>query len=114
MRAEQQATRRLGRADSGRRGFRIRGMDCAEEVAALERELAPLLGGEGELGFDLLNGPQLQLFLGTLDGSGRGDATLALPPGLVLPPMTVNMAAIVLDPTLQLSAVTNAVSLQLQ
>ena len=36
--------------------FRIEGMDCAEEVAVLKRELVPLVGdGEG-LAFDLLNG----------------------------------------------------------
>jgi Cd2+/Zn2+-exporting ATPase len=29
-------------------------MDCAEEVTALKRELAPLVGGEDHLGFDLL------------------------------------------------------------
>ncbi len=36
--------------------FRIHGMDCAEEVAALKRELGPLVGGEEKLGFDVLNG----------------------------------------------------------
>ncbi|NOX54884.1 MAG: cadmium-translocating P-type ATPase [Planctomycetes bacterium] len=36
--------------------FRIRGMDCAEEVAALKREVGPLVGGEQNLSFDLLNG----------------------------------------------------------
>ncbi len=35
--------------------FRIHGMDCAEEVSLLKRELIPLLGGEDRLGFDLLN-----------------------------------------------------------
>ena len=35
--------------------FKIRGMDCAEEIAALKRELAPLAGGEDRLSFDLLN-----------------------------------------------------------
>ncbi|MFQ5699992.1 MAG: heavy metal translocating P-type ATPase, partial [Myxococcota bacterium] len=31
-------------------------MDCAEETTALRRELAPLVGGEERLGFDLLSG----------------------------------------------------------
>lgn len=36
--------------------FRIHGMDCAEEVTILKRELIPLLGDEDRLGFDLLSG----------------------------------------------------------
>ncbi len=36
--------------------FRIHGMDCSEEVAALKRELAPLVGGEERLSFDVVNG----------------------------------------------------------
>ncbi|HJT69335.1 MAG TPA: heavy metal translocating P-type ATPase [Terriglobales bacterium] len=36
--------------------FRIRGMDCAEEIAILKRELSPLVGGENNLTFDLLRG----------------------------------------------------------
>lgn len=36
--------------------FRIHGMDCAEEVAVLKREVGPLVGGEERLAFDLLNG----------------------------------------------------------
>jgi Cd2+/Zn2+-exporting ATPase len=35
--------------------FRIRGLDCAEEVAVLKRELGPLVGGEDRLAFDVLN-----------------------------------------------------------
>jgi Zn2+/Cd2+-exporting ATPase len=34
--------------------FKVRGMDCADEVAILRRELGPLVGGEERLGFDLL------------------------------------------------------------
>ena len=34
--------------------YRIRGMDCAEEIAILRREIGPLVGGEGNLSFDLL------------------------------------------------------------
>lgn len=36
--------------------LRIHGMDCAEEISLLKRELIPLLGDEDRLGFDLLNG----------------------------------------------------------
>jgi Cd2+/Zn2+-exporting ATPase len=36
--------------------FRVHGLDCAEEVAALRREVAPLVGGEDRLAFDLLRG----------------------------------------------------------
>ncbi len=36
--------------------FKIHGMDCADEVAVLKRELAPLVGGEVRLAFDILNG----------------------------------------------------------
>ena len=36
--------------------FRIHGMDCAEEVAILKREIGPLVGGAERLGFDILNG----------------------------------------------------------
>ncbi len=35
--------------------FKIHGMDCAEEVALLKRELGSLVGGEERLGFDILN-----------------------------------------------------------
>ena len=35
--------------------FRIHGMDCADEIAALKREVGPLIG-EDRLAFDLLNG----------------------------------------------------------
>ncbi len=36
--------------------FRITGLDCAEEVAVLKREVGPLVGGEDRLAFDVLNG----------------------------------------------------------
>ncbi len=35
--------------------FRIHGMDCADEISALKREVGPLVG-EDKLAFDLLNG----------------------------------------------------------
>ncbi|MEX2091470.1 MAG: cation-transporting P-type ATPase, partial [Pirellulales bacterium] len=36
--------------------FKITGMDCAEEVAVLKREVGPVVGGEERLAFDVLNG----------------------------------------------------------
>jgi len=36
--------------------FTIRGMDCAEEVVALKREVGPVVGGEQNLTFDILSG----------------------------------------------------------
>ena len=42
-----------------RLAFKIKGMDCAEEVAILKKELGPLVGGEERLSFDLLNGKLL-------------------------------------------------------
>lgn len=38
------------------RAFRVAGMDCAEEIATLRREVGPVVGGEAKLGFDLLRG----------------------------------------------------------
>jgi Zn2+/Cd2+-exporting ATPase len=38
------------------KNFRIQGMDCADEVAVLRREIGPLVGGGDNLAFDLLNG----------------------------------------------------------
>ncbi|MFQ5418396.1 MAG: heavy metal translocating P-type ATPase, partial [Myxococcota bacterium] len=42
--------------DTSRLHFRIRGMECAEEVTALRRELGPLVGNDERLAFDLLSG----------------------------------------------------------
>jgi Cd2+/Zn2+-exporting ATPase len=36
--------------------FRIVGLDCAEEVAILKREIGPLVGGPDRLSFDIMNG----------------------------------------------------------
>ena len=41
---------------NGPQVYRIRGLDCAGEVAALKRELGPLVGGDANLGFGVLNG----------------------------------------------------------
>lgn len=42
-------------ATEQRQAFRIAGMDCAEEVAILKREVGPKVGGEQFLTFDILN-----------------------------------------------------------
>ncbi len=36
--------------------LKVHGLDCAEEVAALRREVGPVAGGEGRLSFDILAG----------------------------------------------------------
>lgn len=38
------------------RSFRVRGLDCAEEVAILRRAVGPVVGGEENLRFDVLRG----------------------------------------------------------
>jgi Cd2+/Zn2+-exporting ATPase len=38
------------------KAFRVVGLDCADEAAALKREVGPLVGGEGRLRFDFLKG----------------------------------------------------------
>lgn len=42
--------------DDERRSFRVFGMDCAEEVTVLRRELGPVVGGEENLALDILQG----------------------------------------------------------
>lgn len=56
--------------------LRIHGMDCAEEVTLLKRELIPCLGDEDRLGFDLLNG-KLTIDTLSLDVS-RADVLAAI------------------------------------
>lgn len=41
---------------AAKRIFKIYGMDCAEEVTLLKREVGPIVGGEEKLAFDILNG----------------------------------------------------------
>src|SRR5579883_1833101 len=36
--------------------FRIHGMDCAEELVVLRREVGPVVGGADHLSFDILTG----------------------------------------------------------
>jgi len=54
--------------------IRVHGMDCAEEVAPLRRELAPLVGGEERLRFDLLTG---KLSIADGEPPARVEAVLA-------------------------------------
>ncbi len=54
------------RTDEARRVFRIRGMDCAEEVAVLKDVLGPMVGGADHLSFDVLNGKMTVLGLSSL------------------------------------------------
>ncbi len=56
--------------------LRIHGMDCAEEVSLLKRELIPLIGDQDRLGFDLLNG-KLNVDTSSLDIS-RADVLAAV------------------------------------
>ena len=44
------------KSDSSSLVLKIHGMDCAEEVGVLKRELAPLVGREDQLAFDIPNG----------------------------------------------------------
>ncbi len=40
---------------NARQEFKIQGLDCAEEVAVLKREVGPVVGGGDRLAFDILN-----------------------------------------------------------
>ncbi len=44
----------MSAVETVKRQFKIRGLDCAEEVGILKRELGPLVGGESRLSFDIL------------------------------------------------------------
>ena len=50
--------------------FKIRGLDCAEEVAILKRELGPLAGGAENLDFDVLSG---KMSVSTNNGAPSAD-----------------------------------------
>jgi Cd2+/Zn2+-exporting ATPase len=52
-------------AGSVRLTFKVQGLDCAEEVSTLRRAVAPLVGGEDHLAFDVLNGRMM-----VLEGAG--------------------------------------------
>ncbi|WP_336072278.1 heavy metal translocating P-type ATPase [Nitratireductor rhodophyticola] len=48
-------------AGMARLTFKVSGLDCAEEVSILKREIGPLVGGEDRLSFDVLNGRMMVL-----------------------------------------------------
>ncbi len=48
-------------AGAARLTFKVSGLDCAEEVSILKREIGPLVGGEDKLAFDVLNGRMMVL-----------------------------------------------------
>ena len=52
------AGEKTGQSSSFRTGrtYKIRGMDCAEEVAVLKQAVGPVVGGADQLAFDVLNG----------------------------------------------------------
>jgi len=55
--------------------FKIHGMDCAEEVSLLKREVGPVVGGDEHLSFDLLSGRMtVRLIDDTLSPSSIEDA----------------------------------------
>jgi hypothetical protein len=64
-----------------------------------------------QLGLAAINGPWFQAFLGTLDQDGLGRATFALPPAAGLWPSTGHFAALLVDPQVGFSAVTNPVAI---
>lgn len=55
--------------------FKIRGMDCAEEVGVLKREIGPLVGGENHLTFDILRGKM------SVNGSAAAPSDIVLAVG---------------------------------
>jgi Cd2+/Zn2+-exporting ATPase len=55
--------------------FKVHGMDCAEEVSLLKREVGPVVGGDEHLSFDLLTGRMtVRLIDDTLSPSTIEDA----------------------------------------
>ena len=48
--------RPVGDLDAKGRSFRVNGLDCAEEVAILNKVLGPAVGGTEHLAFDVMNG----------------------------------------------------------
>lgn len=67
-----------------------------------------------QLGLAAVNGAWFQNFLGVLDAQGRGNATFALPPASGLSVTPGDFAALLIDPVLGFSAVSNPVSISLQ
>jgi hypothetical protein len=63
---------------------------------------------------ELLNGPVFQSCFGALDGNGFANATIAWPAALPLIATPGHFAAVLLDPSLAIIGVTNAVAFDLQ
>ena len=63
----------------------ISGMDCAEEVSILKREIGPLVGGEQNLTFDILKGQMTVLLAADLDGIVRAVQKTGMGATLVRP-----------------------------
>lgn len=61
-------TPREHRRTAARRVFKVRGMDCAEEVAVLRDVVGPVVGGAGYLSFDILSGRMTVAAEATADG----------------------------------------------
>ncbi len=59
--AEAVAAEDLRARGGARFTFKVQGLDCAEEVAVLKREVGPLVGGDHHLAFDVLNGRMMVL-----------------------------------------------------
>ncbi len=74
------------------RRFKIHGLDCAEEVTALRREVGPLVGGPDRLSFDLLNATM------TAPGDASAPAVLTAVARAGLRAEVVNEAPSALDP----------------
>ncbi|MEX2576463.1 MAG: hypothetical protein WD382_07440 [Halofilum sp. (in: g-proteobacteria)] len=58
--AEEQA-KAAESAGTARFTFQVQGLDCAEELAILKREVGPVVGGEDRLSFDPMNGRMMVL-----------------------------------------------------
>lgn len=50
-----------------RLSFRIKGMCCGEEIAVLKRQIGPLVGGELNMAFDLLNSKMTVISAGSIN-----------------------------------------------
>jgi hypothetical protein len=67
-----------------------------------------------QLGLSATNGPWFQSFFGVLDPQGLGRATFALPPASGLGALQGHFAALLVDPVLGFSDVSNPVAITLQ
>lgn len=63
-----------GSSSHNGRAFKVRGLDCAEEVSVLKKAVGPLVGGDDHLAFDVLNG---RMTVMTPSGRVSSDAIVA-------------------------------------